>query len=359
LYKQDALPAGLREWYEKRNSPFAAYLVCERTLAEKRNEALTALNTYLKDYQPEDLFLLSRLGRYSLAGVGETLNNYIRGTDKTLLYDRDDDSFPEMSLSADKILSYDRSGDGIHDRLIRLDSRGMPLAWQRIDSSGSLEMDFFAWPFVSRVVRTGNGREQDFDYLYPRFSLISENLIPRKAFSDPSVPTPLEWVDFLQTEDLNPPFQILLGNCRFIEESREGKIARIYHIVNGEVMGIEEDTEGEGRFSRQVLVDKGEITAARRDLDGDGVFDLYEYYEKGVWKGYAINADGEGRSEFFEDWSLIPLKIWDYDGDSFMDGYLTGTYGENRVTIVPHRDDPRDVGDYLKWERQFESKWYR
>jgi hypothetical protein len=359
LYKHDALPPGLREWYEKRDSSFAAYLVCERTLAEKRSDALTVLDSYLKENRPDDLFLLSRLGRFGQEGVRDILNSYILAAQRNLPYDREDDDFPEMALSEDKILSFDRNGDGIRDRLVSLDRSGMPLSWQRNSRNGAMSMDFFAWPYISRVVRTGNGRVQNFDYLYPRFSLADENLIPAKAFAVPDVPTPLEWVDFLQREDLNPPFQILLKNSRFIEESRNGQISRIYHIAKGEVMAIEEDPEGEGRLSRQVLVDRGEITAARRDLDGDGVFDLYEYYEKGVWKGYAINADGEGRSEFFEDWSLIPLKIWDYDGDSFMDGYLTGTYGENMVTIVPHRNDPRDVGDYLKWERQFESKWYR
>ena len=121
---------------------------------------------------------------------------------------------------------------------------------------------------------------------------------------------------------------------------------------------MEEDPDDLGYLSRQVLIEDGIITAARRDLDGDGVFDIFEYYDKGVWSGYAVN-DGEGRSGFFEDWTFIPLKIWDYDRDSLMDGMIAGPYGEDVVTILPHRKDPRDVGDYLSWERKFEAQWYR
>jgi hypothetical protein len=112
-------------------------------------------------------------------------------------------------------------------------------------------------------------------------------------------------------------------------------------------------------LDRQILMDKGEIQAARRDLDNDNKYDLFEYYEKGIWKGYAINLNGKGWSDFYHDWSVIPIKIWDFDKDHIINSYSLESLGGEIKMIKPQVSDIIKVEDLLYWENRFEAQWYR
>ena len=361
LYRLQCLPDSLADWYINDGKEPGAFLTLTERIKSASGRNGSYLTDYLQTWQTADLYSLMSLA--DLGGESDRimLNRYILDFPGELLYDGDGDTFPEIKLTEKKILMSDRNRDGRWDTQIALGRGGMPESWQSYDNKGtsSQMIHFFEWPYVREVVRSSNDTTQNLDYLYPRFSLKGEGLLPENTIEDVMAPLVLELADWIGTADLKIPFHVLSKNCREIKERKEGILTRKYYLTDGEVVGIEEDTDHMGWFNRQVLLDKGEITAARRDLNGDGTFDVFEYYENGNWQGYAVNLNGEGQSDYFEDWSFIPLKIWDYDGDSFMDGLMAGPYGEETVTVIPHRDDPRDVGDYIDWERRFEAQWYR
>ena len=360
LYKTGTLDSSLYSWYRNRNDRWGNLLMTEEKLRSGGNDSSRIISDYLDTWKPRDLVILRRFYDLADSSAREVLNRYLLEEEGEFSYDGDGDSYPEILLSEGKILQADRDRDVRWDTRIALGEDGNPSLWESSGGdTGNIEYRFYEWPYLKQMVREKRGNSQTFDYLYSRFSFTDDTLLSERAFPDVDNPEVMALTVFILGEDIHIPYHTLLVKCRSINESKSGGPTRKYYVVEGEVIAYEEDPEGQGQFTRQVLIENGRISAARRDLDGDGIFDLFEYYEKGVWSGYAVNYEGNGDSDFFEDWSFIPLKIWDYDGDSLMDGLLTGTYGEVVETVIPHREDPRDIGDYLSWERKFEAQWYR
>ncbi|MDC7221943.1 MAG: hypothetical protein PQJ59_18575 [Spirochaetales bacterium] len=357
LYKLNVLPPSLDEWYRANSASLKSYLDLEDRLEGEGDGAGDDLASYLAEEQPADLFLIGRLNSLCGEQGRGMINDYILSAERDFSYDGDGDRIREALFTADHQLNVDRNRDGIWETEIRLDKSGLPSLWRSRGEEELREVSLYEWPSINRVKRERESSVQVFDYLYPRYSL--EDYLNFRDFNNFDSPRVLELFDYIQGGDLNISFDSLLTECRYIEEWHGEALARKYYLASGEIMAIEEDPEGEGYFSRQVLLEGGVIQAARRDLNRDGRFDLFEYYENGNWKGYAFNDSWDEKSDFYEDWSFIPLKIWDYDQDSFMDGYMAGPYGEITVTVVPHSDDPRDVGDFISWERKFEAQWYR
>ncbi|MDC7224246.1 MAG: hypothetical protein PQJ60_10935 [Spirochaetales bacterium] len=361
LYTLQSLPLELKVWYEAQNDEIGAFLSLEEELLRGGSSTGNRLEQYLVQWEPKDLYRLIRLVHLSTGEDRDRINRYLVEERGSFFYDGDGDGYNELFLTEEKRLKADRDRDGLWDRELSLDREGSPIRWAAWDhgDSSSYTYNFYEWPYVEEVLRTEGDSSQTFSYLYPRFSLNEGESFPERVFLDETNPAVTEWVEYILADDIHSSFSSLLTECRLIEERKGGHLARRYFLKDGEVFALEEDLREEGIMSRQVLLDQGRIVAARRDLDSDGRFDLFEYYEDGIWQGYALNRNGEGGADYYEDWTFIPLKIWDYDRDRFMDGYLAGPYGEQTVTVIPHRDDPRDVGDFIAWERKFEAQWYR
>jgi hypothetical protein len=98
---------------------------------------------------------------------------------------------------------------------------------------------------------------------------------------------------------------------------------RVYTLLNGETVRIDEDPDPRGRYRRYVLFAGGTPVTGYRDLDDDGRFEVSEQYARGALQRIALDQDGDGNQELVELFEagspLASEKRWDYDDDGRFD----------------------------------------
>jgi hypothetical protein len=98
---------------------------------------------------------------------------------------------------------------------------------------------------------------------------------------------------------------------------------RVYTLLNGETVRVDQDPDREGRYRRYVLFAESRPVSGRRDMDGDGVFETSEQYTTGMLRSLVLDQDGDGNPEFTElFYTGAPEsseKRWDYNSDGRFD----------------------------------------
>jgi hypothetical protein len=358
LYKLNKLPGELEEFYIlEAQDDLSRFLALKQTLLKKQGD-LASLKDYLENQSLYDLDFIFELYNLTDNKGKKIIEDELLKFSHDYFTDKNGDNYKELILNRERILSIDRNRDGLFETHIEFNQGGLPQNWiSNMPSGNKRDISFFSWPYVKEVKRSTPYGVQIYSFLYSQFNLEREDIVDflyeNNSFSLVGM------LKALQIRDLSIPWENFINNCYLLQEYRNSILFRNYLIHGGEILGIEEDSQGDGLLDRQILMDKGEIQAARRDLDNDNKYDLFEYYEKGIWKGYAINLNGKGWSDFYHDWSVIPIKIWDFDKDHIINSYSLESLGGEIKMIKPQVSDIIKVEDLLYWENRFEAQWYR
>lgn len=301
----------------------------------------------------EDLDILNRFYGSASTENKRRIDKYVLAGNRTFYMDRDGDSYRELLLDDKLVLTIDRNWDGRKESVIPLDKSGLPREWIDFQDRGEERIiRFFEWPQVREILLKREGVQRKFAYPYPRFSLEERVSLPR-------VSDLFAFLNWCYSQRLSLAPELILDGIHRMEMAGEGLPNRIYYFHDNRLTALEEDEDRDGFYERQVVFKGDQIEAARRDLDQDGLFDLFEYYDRGKWSGFAVNLNHRSWADFYEDWSLITLKLWDYDDDQLINGYILESTGGTEKIIVPRRDDVIRVEDLLYWEKRFESQWFR
>lgn len=158
--------------------------------------------------------------------------------------------------------------------------------------------------------------------------------------------------------ELNPVD--LLSMSYLFEESFSGNrnISREYHIKDGEITVIKEDLQSNGIFDHFMDVSAWQIESGKRDLNEDGIIDLYEYYKDGIIAGIAVDWDNNGKSEYLEDWSVLDIKTWDFNEDSYSDAEYISSHDGDVYSAISIEKDIVNEYDIYSWDFSFKNFWF-
>lgn len=158
--------------------------------------------------------------------------------------------------------------------------------------------------------------------------------------------------------DLNPE-DILQMSYAFLEYLPVSDfLFREYLLVDGEIKGIKEDSLLNGSFDHYMDISAWTLEAGRRDINNDGIIDVYEHYENGKISGIALDWNNNGKPEYLEDWSVLNIKIWDFDEDSFSDAeYLSSSDGRD-YSKIPIENGIVNQYDTFSWDFSFKNFWF-
>jgi hypothetical protein len=173
---------------------------------------------------------------------------------------------------------------------------------------------------------------------------------PLQRYSAVYIPGPL---------DLEISESFILDNCYRVHYLLDGKLVVRYEMDNGEVTVIEEDMDCNDIIDHRLYIENGIIKYGRRDLDEDGYFEAFEYYHDGHWKGIAVDTDSDNVAEYYEDWSYVRTRLWDFNGDSVIDTvYLLRDEEEvNQYGLLFPEILYRE--DLLYWNFEYENHLFR
>lgn len=139
------------------------------------------------------------------------------------------------------------------------------------------------------------------------------------------------------------------------EEREKGKVFREWIYLKGELLYMKEDTRKQGIMDHVLKFNRYGITAGKRDFDYDGEYETYEVYKDGEWKGIAFSSD-EYKNFYFADWSVMDLRVWDYNNDRSIDDSVLITpedviLGKRFKNVIIKRED------LLNWSEIDELWW--
>lgn len=155
------------------------------------------------------------------------------------------------------------------------------------------------------------------------------------------------------------PVSLLQLSYEFDEYPAEGKeIFRTYHVKDGEIYHIKEDSQKDGHFDHFLNISAWIPESGLRDINGDGIIDLYEYYENGKLSGIAVDWNNNGKSEYLEDWSVLEIKSWDFNEDSFIDADYIHSLISNSDYRVSAKNGNINKYDNYSWDFSFENFWF-
>lgn len=155
------------------------------------------------------------------------------------------------------------------------------------------------------------------------------------------------------------PVDLLKMSYRFDEYFSDNKnVFREYTLKGGEVTGIREDSRDSGMFDHFLEISAWQPESGKRDINGDGIIDVYEYYEDGKIIGIAVDWNNNGKSEYLEDWSVLNIKTWDFNEDSYMDAEYINSPGNELYHSVPVEKSIVNHYDIYSWDFTFENFWF-
>ena len=152
----------------------------------------------------------------------------------------------------------------------------------------------------------------------------------------------------------------LLSLSYLFEEYFSGNtnIFRIYTLKNGEITGFKEDSDNNGFFDHFLDISAWLPQRGRRDLDYDGVIDILEYYEDGKISGIAVDWNNNGKPEYLEDWSVLNIKSWDFNEDSYIDAELISSNGDIIYNENSFEKEIVNQYDLFSWNFSYENFWF-
>ncbi len=155
------------------------------------------------------------------------------------------------------------------------------------------------------------------------------------------------------------PVDLLKMSYQF-EESFSGNhnIFREYSLKNGEVTEIKEDSLNSGVFDHFLEISAWQPESGKRDINEDGIIDVFEYYEDGKITGIAVDWNNNGKPEYLEDWSVLNIKTWDFNEDSYTDAEYISSLRDELYYSVPIEKTNVNHYDSFSWDFTFENFWF-
>jgi len=136
------------------------------------------------------------------------------------------------------------------------------------------------------------------------------------------------------------------------------KIYREYSFRRGELTGIREDSRGNGVFTYYLDIAAWLPQAGRKDINNDQIIDYFEYYEDGKLNGIAIDWNNNGKPEYIEDWSVLPVKSWDFNEDFMPDAQFIESFDGRVYFSDPGGGQSTIQNDLYSWDFSFENFWF-
>lgn len=133
---------------------------------------------------------------------------------------------------------------------------------------------------------------------------------------------------------------------------------REYQVLNGEIIQIKEDSQQNGNYDHFMEISAWKLIAGRRDLNNDGLIDIFESYENGKITGIAVDWNNNGKPEYIEDWSVLNIKTWDFNEDSYIDAELIGSMNNINYNQIPIENDLVNQYDIFSWDFSYRNFWF-
>jgi tetratricopeptide (TPR) repeat protein len=243
-------------------------------------------------------------------GLYEELYRYADGRLTSWLLDQDQDGLPEARVEFVGV------------------EPGRMLFPPREASEESVEYMYRRHPYVDRIVYVGGGSRRVYHLIPFRYAAqaLAPVTVPASGASALAPGHPLE-----RRLIAGPAMEEgeARGRSSSMEEYRlpageeERTADRVYTLLKGETVRIDEDPDPRGRYRRYVLFAGGTPVTGYRDLDDDGRFEVSEQYASGALQRIALDQDGDGNQELVELFEagspLASEKRWDYDDDGRFD----------------------------------------
>jgi hypothetical protein len=99
----------------------------------------------------------------------------------------------------------------------------------------------------------------------------------------------------------------------------EGTLLARCELLDGAIVRVDEDTDGDGKVDHIVLYRDGLPATGKRDLDGDGVFETAELYAGGALRKIEVDVGGDGKPDYVRTYQGGGSEAWDLDADGVMD----------------------------------------
>ena len=340
IKQRDSLPQ-IKDYYSTEAEPgyMKEYLLFETGISLYGTPSDIAVNV-------KDMVTLNRY--YISLRDAEAKQDLLKGINGEYYVDWNRDKIPEeIGFWRNGSLvswSIDEDQDGILDFEVRFNDKTQPV-WA---ASSGLKISYSVYPKVDSVnAEKKIGIDTVYFFDYGAFVLdiidwdITEQLIP-------------DFLDYKIEEE-----RLLTLSFKVFDEYSD-KILRSYTVYNKKIVQIEEDLDLNGFIDHKLDVKNNKIISGLRDLNEDGQFEIYENYKNGSWFGFAYDSDGDNIPEYYEDWSLIKIKIWDTDQDKVIDIASYRDY-EN---IISRKDSLLfplllNKDDFLTWDFNYERHWFK
>jgi len=287
-------------------------------------------NLMIRSYGDEDLTDGVYFGDYNFDGVSDEIVS-VSGSIMTYLRDPDQDNVTDLSIKFDQ---------------------GKPVNIYINRNDGGYEFSYSDFPYLDTV-----------DY-YRNQIRRSYQVFPGTVYSPISDLEKFSWKynkdrsfnlkSFALSESELAEITYLMAE--YFPDSYQ--IHREYSFRRGELTGIREDTRGDGVFTYFLDIEAWLPQAGRKDINNDQIVDYFEYYEDGKLNGIAIDWNNNGKPEYIEDWSVLPVKSWDFNEDFLPDAqYIESSDG--RVYFSnPGGGVPSIQNELYSWDFSFENFWF-
>ena len=290
----------------------------------------TSRNLMVRSFGDEKLDDGVYFGDYNFDGISEEIVS-VSGSELTYLKDDNQDNITDLSINF---------------------KNGIPSGIFLNKGDTGYEFKYSEYPFVEEI-----------HYIKKNLTRIYK-IFPGTTYTPLLDFTSFNWKFNKNRKSVTEDFELspldLLPMSYLFEEYFSGakNMFREYTLKDGEVTGIKEDTQDSGFFNHFMDISAWQTESGKRDINFDGKIDIYEYYEDGKITGIAVDWNNNGKSEYLEDWSVLDIKTWDFDEDSYSDAeYISSRQGEVYKSISIEKEIVNQF-DIYSWDFSFENFWF-
>jgi hypothetical protein len=269
-------------------------------------------------------------GDYNYDGVSDEIIS-VSDDDITYMRDKNQDNITDVSINYHK---------GIPENIF-INREGITYEF-RYSQYPLVDEIHYNSPYIKRVYKILPGVDfsplkniEEFNWKYDS---------DRSYLSQDFSLTPVDLLQFSYSFN-----EIKIGNSN---------VFRQYNVKNGEIYQIKEDSDLNGTFDHFLEISAWNSVSGSRDINDDDKIDIYEYYDSGKLIGIAVDWDNNGKAEYLEDWSLLNLKTWDFNQDSYYDAESISSSDSNEYHQVSIEKEPVAKNDIYSWDFSDDKFWF-
>lgn len=298
---------------------------------DRKNKAIgESRNLMIRSYGSSVLDDGVYFGDYNFDGISDEIVSVI-GDELTYLKDGNQDNVTDLSVNF-------VDGNPVN---IFLNLNGI-----------GYEFVYSDYPYLKSIKFFNNGQKRDYS-VYPGTDFTPLNALESFDWKYNENRTVLDENFSLPETDLMEMSYLMKEYYPYSDD-----VYREYSIMNGEIRGIRERTGQTGDYNYFLDIKVWIPEAGRLDLNNDGFVDIYEYYEDGKIHGIAIDWNNNGKPEYIEDWSVINVKSWDFNEDTYPDAeYIHSGTGETFFS-TPYEKEDTELFQLYSWDFSYENFWF-